>query len=344
MMIRKHFQKTLTISGVCAVLLGSTVSGCSSPAHANTSYSDSGSYFDTIITITVYGRKNADLIQDCFEMADRYEQLFSATIEDSDVSRINQANGSYVAVDNETVDLLEAGLEYCRMTDGVFDITVGALSDLWDIRHNPGIIPAEADIQAALNTIGYEYVEIRGNEVALTHEGTRLDLGAIAKGYIADRMKDYLVSQGVDSALINLGGNVLTVGNKPDGSPYQVGLQRPFDEMNSTIGAVSVSGQSVVSSGNYERYFELDGKIYHHIMDTSTGYPVDNDLLNVTVISEQSTDGDALSTICYSLGLEKGMELIESLPDTEAIFITDDDEIHTSSGIGDTVKFTETDS
>lgn len=340
-MQKRHLKKSLIISGLCISLLGAALTGCSSPA-SSASYSDTGTYFDTVITITVYGKDNEDLIQDCFDMAEHYEQLFSRTINDSDISRINNADGAYVTVDDETIDLLEKSLYYCQLTDGVFDITVGALSDLWDITNNPGVIPDDADIRAALDTIGYEYVSVRGNEVAITHAGTKLDLGAIAKGYIADRMKEYLVEQGVTSGMINLGGNVLVIGDKPDGTPFNIGIQKPFDETNSTIGAASVSDLSVVSSGNYERYFELDGKIYHHIMDTSTGYPVDNNLFDVTIFSEESVDGDALSTTCFSLGLEKGMELIESLDNTEAIFITSDYEIHTSSGIGDDITFQET--
>lgn len=343
-MLLKRINKKLILTFLCVSVICGVPAGCSSPAATSASYSGTGTYFDTVITITVYGRENEELIDDCFDMADHYEQLFSRTIEDSDVSRINNAAGEYVTVDEETIDLIETSLDYCRMTDGVFDITVGALSDLWDITNNPGVIPNEADIQAALDTIGYEYISIQGNEVALTHKGTKLDLGAIAKGYIADQMKEYLVEQGVTSGLINLGGNVLAIGSRPDGSSFNIGIQRPFDETNSTIGVAGVSGLSVVSSGNYERYFELDGKIYHHIMDTSTGYPVDNNLFDVTIFSEKSVDGDALSTTCFSLGLEKGMELIESLEDTEAIFITSDYEIHTTSGIGGDITFQETSS
>lgn len=342
-MLKKQFRKLLIISGLCVTVCAGALTGCTLPS-ASASYSATGTYFDTVITITVYGKGNEDLIQDCFDMAGHYEQLFSRTIADSDVSRINNAAGAYVTVDEETADLIRKSLYYCELSGGVFDITVGALSDLWDITNNPGILPAEEDIQAALDTVGYEYISVQGNQVALTHEGTKLDLGAIAKGYIADSMKEYLVSQGVTSAMINLGGNVLTVGEKPDKTPFRVGIQKPFDETNQTIGAVDIDDQSVVSSGNYERYFELDGKIYHHIMDTSTGYPVDNGLSDVTIISAQSIDGDALSTTCFSLGLENGMELIESLPDTEAIFITEDAEIYTTSGIGSEISFTETDS
>lgn len=317
------------------------LAGCNAAKPTATStYSNTGTYFDTVITITLYNADEVPLIQDCFDMADRYEKLFSRTIPESDVSRINDAGGEYVTVDEETVELIREGLNYCELTDGAFDITAGALTDLWDIRNNPGIIPDESDIASALSTIGYEYIDIQGNQVALTHEGTMLDLGAIAKGYIADHMKSYLTEQGVTSAMINLGGNVLVIGTKPDQTSYNIGIQYPFEETNSVIASVSVSDQSVVSSGNYERYFELDGTIYHHIMDLTSGYPVDNHLSGVTIITDRSVDGDGLSTSCFVLGLEKGMELIEQTEHTEAVFITDDDELHCSSGINTDIPLT----
>ena len=146
-------------------------------------------------------------------------------------------------------------------------------------------------------------------------------------------MKAYLTSQGINSGFINLGGNVLTLGEKADATDYTIGIQRPFDESGNTITTVEVKDKSVVTSGIYERYYRVNGKIYHHILDVSTGYPYDNGLYSVTIISDSSMDGDALSTICFALGLDKGMELIESLDDVEAVFVTDDYEIISSSGV-----------
>ena len=152
-------------------------------------------------------------------------------------------------------------------------------------------------------------------------------------------MKEYLTGHGVESGMINLGGNVLVIGSKPDGSAYQIGIEKPFAERNVSIAALSITDQTVVSSGIYERYFEKDGKIYHHILDTSTGYPIENNLYSVTIICDSSTDGDGLSTTCFALGLDAGMDLIESLDHTEAVFITSDMQVHKSSGIGNTISF-----
>lgn len=165
-----------------------------------------------------------------------------------------------------------------------------------------------------------------------------IELGAVAKGYIADKVKEYLVSEGVKSAVIDLGGNVLCIGEKPDGEPFKIGIQKPFADRSETVAAVEIAGRSVVSSGVYERYFEKDGKQYHHILDPSTGYPYENGLVAVTVLSEQSVDGDGLSTACFALGLEKGLKLIEQTPDTEAVFITEDGEMHFSKGFPEVVQ------
>lgn len=316
-----------------------TISGCSS--NRNTRYDKTGTYFDTVITVTLYDEDQVPLIDKCFELADHYEKLFSRTIPDSDVSRINNANGEFVTVDEETLELIEYGLHYCELSDGRFDITVGALSDLWDITNNPGIIPEEKKILSALDTVGYQNLMIEGDKVALANTAARLDLGGIAKGYIADKMKAYLQGEGVTSGMINLGGNVLTIGNKPDGDRYSIAVQKPFDEMNSALAVLQISDQTVVSSGIYERYFELNDKIYHHILDTTTGYPIENNLLGVTIVCDKSVDGDGLSTTCFSLGLENGMKLIESIDGAEAIFITDDYELHCSSGIGKDIPIQE---
>lgn len=335
-----HKWKTLTLSVFLCLILA-MASGCSGVSSSSQEYSKTGTYFDTIITLTVYNKEDAQLLDDCFEMAEHYEDIFSRTIETSDISRINDADGAYVTVDPETIELLEAGLKYCELSDGKFDITIGGLSDLWDFQNNTGEIPDEEDIRNALSHVDYHNVKITENQAALTDPEAELDLGGIAKGYIADKMKAYLTEHGVESGMINLGGNVLVIGSKPDGNDYQIGIEKPFAERNVSLAAISISDKTVVSSGIYERYFEKDGKIYHHILDTSTGYPLENNLYSVTIICDKSTDGDALSTTCFALGLDKGMELIESLENTEAVFITSDMEIYKTSGIGNQIPFRE---
>ncbi|MCD7744878.1 MAG: FAD:protein FMN transferase [Lachnospiraceae bacterium] len=193
-------------------------------------------------------------------------------------------------------------------------------------------IPSDAEIAEALSHVDYTAVSLDGTSVTLSDAAAEIDLGGIAKGYIADRLEEYLLSQGIESALINLGGNVQTIGTKPDGSSWKIGIQKPFGQTSDLITVVECTGESVVTSGTYERYFEVDGTIYHHILDPKTGYPADNGLTSVTILADSSTECDALSTTCFLLGLEDGMALIESLDGIEALFITEDETMLRSSG------------
>lgn len=334
------------IKALLGILLLSTclfLSGCN---RQTTPISKSGFYFNTVITVSIYQNINEDILDECFELAKYYENLFSTTIPESDVSLINASAGSPVTVSDATIELLQEGISYGTLSEGRFDITIGQLSDLWDIptkalleETNATMIPSQSDIENAIATIDYHSIQIEGNEVTLLNPDTQIDLGGIAKGYIADRMKEYLNKNGVTMGFINLGGNFLALGPKEDGGSYTIGIQKPFSEDGSAIATVEVTDQTVVSSGVYERYFSVDDISYHHILDTTTGYPYQNNLLGVTIITAHSVDGDALSTTCFSLGLEDGIALIESLPDTEAIFITDDYELHVSSGIGTTIPY-----
>jgi len=289
--------------------------------------SKTGFHFDTVITITLYDSKDKELLNTCFDYCKDFENLVSRTIKTSEISKINHANGQPVKVSDTTIELFKKGIEFGEMTDGAFDITIAPLIELWDIKNNPGNVPSESDIAEALSHVNHKNIVIEGNTVTLTDPKSAIDLGGIAKGYMADQLKEYLLGEGVTSAIINLGGNVLTIGEKPDGTTFNIGIQKPFDKQNATITSVQVKDSSVVTSGSYERYFKLGDTIYHHILNTETGYPCDNGLLSVTILSKESIDGDALSTACFTLGLEEGQKLIESLEDIDAIFVTDDYEI-----------------
>jgi len=290
---------------------------------SNEPISKTGFYFDTVITISIYDSKDTELLDNCFSICEEYEKQISRTIETSEISKINNAKGMPVSVSNSTLELLKKGIAYGELTNGAFDITIAPLSELWDFKNNTGNIPSEDAITEALSHVNYKNIIIDGNSVTLTDPNAAIDLGGIAKGYIADKLKEYLSSKDVKSALINLGGNILTIGEKPDGSAFNIGIQKPFDDQNKTITSVSVKDSSVVTSGSYERYFKVNDTIYHHIINTQTGKPCSNELLSVTILSESSVDGDALSTACFALGLDKGRELIEDIENVDAIFITD---------------------
>lgn len=229
-------------------------------------------------------------------------------------------------------EILEKGLYYSEISDGGFDITIAPESSLWDFTTGKKKVPQDLQIKEAIKRTGYKNAKLSNGKLVFKKPGMGIELGAIAKGFIADKLKIYLTENGVTSGTINLGGNVLCIGKKTDGSPFNIGIQYPFADRNEIITAIKAEDASVVSSGIYERYFKQDGKIYHHILDPSTGYPFDNGLIAVTVVSGSSTDGDALSTACFSLGLKKGMEFVESLGNVYAVFITEDRKLHYSEG------------
>lgn len=325
--MRNRKKGSSTALLIILILIVSVSGGCSAPRE-NESLSMTGLYFDTVIQIEVWGADRA-VLDECENICEHYEQLLSPTIETSEVSQINQAKGSPVTVSGETAELIRLGLEYGELSQGKFDITVASATDLWNFRGNEEKeLPDEDTLSEAVTHIDYHNVKIEGNTVTLADPQAKIDLGGIAKGYIADRLKEYLKDQGIEHALINLGGNMLALGGRPDGSDFKIGIQEPFATDGTVLTSLSVSDQSVVSSGNYERYFEKDGVIYHHILDPDTGYPIQNDLYQVTIISDSSVQGDALSTTCYALGLEDGMELIKIMDGVEAVFVTSELEIH----------------
>ncbi len=288
-----------------------------------------GFKLNTFVSITVYEQVDTEILDQCLALCDKYEMLFSRTLKDSTLSQVN--NQTLKEIPEELAHLINKALEYSKLSNGSFDITIGAATQLWDFTAANPIVPDEDRIKASLEYIDYRQVQLTGNTISIP-EGYCLDLGAIAKGYIADRMKDYLVEHGVKSAIINLGGNILCVGRNSNGNNFKIGVKKPFSQTGETLETLSIDHMSVVSSGTYERYFEADGRTYHHILNPKTGYPYDNNLIAVTIISKSSVDGDALSTVCFSLGLTKGMELINSLDNTEAIFVTNDNTVHYSDG------------
>lgn len=311
-----------------ASLAATLLAGCSSVS--NTPISRTTTFFDTVITIHIYDKNSEEILESCIKKCEEYEEKFSRTLEGSEIYRLNHAGGAAMELSDDTVELIQLGLKYSELSQGRFDITVAPLSSLWDFKNNTGTIPSEESISEALPLIDYRNVRVEGNTVQLLNPNASIDLGGVAKGYIADKLKSYMKEQGVSHALIDLGGNVLAIGSKPDGSAYNIGIQKPFAETGEAISSVKIKDQAVVTSGNYQRYFEVDGKIYHHILDPKTGYPYDNHLQSVTVICDSSSDADGLSTTLFSMGLSEGMEYVNSISTAEAVFITDDGKLHYS--------------
>ena len=312
-------------------LLAAVLAGCGTSEQKITK---TAFLLDTVVSVTAYDKNSEDIIDECLDLCAEYELMFSRTDPDSELYALNAAGSA--AVSDELLSVIKTALYYCELSGGRFDITMGGVSELYGFSTPSPTVPDPAELEERLSHTGWENIVIDGNTVTLTDPEAVIDLGAIAKGYIADRLAELLVERGVTSAIIDLGGNILCVGSKPDGSDFKVGIQYPYEDTNTVITSALLSDLSVVTSGVYQRYFQADGVTYHHILDPDTGYPVRNGLLSVTIISEKSVDCDALSTTVFALGLEEGMELVNSLDGVWAAFITEDFEIHYSQGFEET--------
>ena len=285
---------------------------------------------DTIVTVTFYRERDRAAVQEALALCRDYELVFSRTDSRSELYRLNEADRMEVSDGLRTV--LETALDYCRASGGKFDVTMGGVSGLYGFSEAAPHAPAPEALAEALSHVGYKQISIDGSTVRIADPETVVDLGAAAKGFIADEMKAYLAAHGVEHAIISLGGNVLTLGGKPDGSEFRVGIQYPEKDSTQLVTTVAVSDYSVVTSGVYERFFVEDGVTYHHILDPETGMPLRNGLLAVSIVGPCSLDCDALSTACFALGPEDGMALIEKTDGYEAVFITEDKALHRSSG------------
>ena len=310
-----------------------------------------GYYLDTICSVSVYRMTGEDgtvkdaadiseeaeaAIDGSFELCSDLESKLSRTRKDSDVSRINSAKGEWTEVSAETIEIIQKGMEYSYTSDGDFDITVGGVTKQWDFHAAEGEakVPDKGALAEAVKHINYRNLAIEGNRVKLTDPETEIDLGGIAKGYIGDRMTEFLESKGVVSAVINLGGNVICIGGKTDNDDFVIGVEAPFSDRSEIIGKVNARDKTLVTSGIYERRIEVDGKTYHHILDTKTGWPVETDLDAVTLIADKgrSADIDALSTTCLIKGAEEGMELIENTDGVEGVFVLSNGDVRTTGG------------
>ncbi|MBP3215262.1 MAG: FAD:protein FMN transferase, partial [Clostridium sp.] len=294
---------------------------------------------NTCVTITLYDKPDKEILEGAFSLVKEYEGIFSKTIETSEVYRINhrKPGEDTFTLSDDTAALLREALEYAEKTDGAYDITIEPVSTLWNFSENPGEVPPDTEIREAVSRVDYRNISLSGNTLTFRTDDVTIDLGSIAKGYIADRVKDYLVNAGVKSAIINLGGNVLCVGDK-EGNPFRIGLQKPFSDHSDTFGSLEIRDMSVVTSGVYERNFIKDGRNYHHILDPKTGYPCESGLVAVTIVSSRSVDGDALSTSCFLLGPERGIALLDSMDGVYGYFVTEDYDVLFSDGAEALVK------
>lgn len=265
---------------VILCFLLAVLTACGEAGAEGTRESVVGYQLDTVITLTAYCDRQ--ILEAALAESARYERLLSRTIEGSDVWRINHADGQPVEVDSVTAEVIRMSLAISEISEGAFDITIAPASVLWDFKAENPRPPAAKDLDAAVEKISWRQVTLSDNTVRLP-EGRMIDLGAIAKGYIADAISAYLRRQGVESAILSFGGNIVCIGTKPDGAPWKIGIQDIDRPTGESMLVVESTGGSVVTSGTYERGFEWEGVWYHHLLDPATGWPAWNDLASVTV-------------------------------------------------------------
>jgi len=282
---------------------------------------------DTLMTLRVWGDEE-DASAAVAEI-NRLDALLSVTEESSAVSMLNRDGAA--TLDEDTLLLLQTAVEISRRTDGAFDPTVYPLVEAWGFTTDERHVPSQDDMEAALALVGVRQLRFDGNTVALSNHGT-LDFGGIAKGYTAQKVAELLQSRGVVTAFLSLGGNVQTLGSKPDGAPWLVGIADP-ENPSQAIGCFRFyDSLALVTSGGYQRYFEDGGVRYHHILDPNTGYPADSGLASVTVLARDGATADGLSTALFVMGMEKATALWRESEDFEAVFITEDGGIFATDG------------
>lgn len=299
----------------------------------------------TICTITVYDDKPESVIDKAFVRVKQIENKMSANKAGTELDAVSKASGKdYVKVSDDTFYVLEKGKYYSQKSGEAFDITIGPLVKLWGIGTDNEKLPGEEEIQNSRALVNYKdlLLDYKNKKVMLARKGMSLDLGGIAKGYAADEAARILKQNGVKHAIINLGGNVLAINNNVNGDPWKIGIQDPFQTRGNVVASIKVTNKTVVTSGIYERYFKKNGKIYHHILNPFTGYPMDNNLASVTLVTNTSIDADAMTKNIFYLGTDKGMKYAENIPELEAIFVTKDKKIYITDGLKNNFNIVDT--
>ncbi|WP_018249694.1 FAD:protein FMN transferase [Orenia marismortui] len=330
----------------CLLIMSIGLLGCSAKNTKNSTFK-SDYKMGTIVQLKVYGKGVNAIVKSSFNLIDELEQEMSLNIEDSEINQVNKFAGiKGVNVSHDTYQVINKALNYAKLSQGYFDPTIGPVVKLWGIGSENQRVPSKDELADKLKLVDYQLVKLNPEtqNISLTREGMILDVGGIAKGYAADEVIELLKSQGIKSAYISLGGNVSVLGTKPDGSNWKVGIQDPKAKNRGEIlGIVKVKNKTVVTSGNYERYFIEDGVRYHHILNPQTGYPARNGVISATIIAESSFDADALSTAVYILGVRKGMELISQLDGVEVILVTEENEIYITDNLKKKFEITKDD-
>lgn len=316
---RAHFQKTSPIS-----------------------YSKSREVLGTVVTITLYGDGTSltdenltHITNMLFDEAEKLENIFSAKLAESELSYVNSSARLFpVTVSDDLFAVFDIALKYCRLSDGALDISIGNLTNLWNIGSDSPHLPSDEELTPLIGLSNWKNIVLDYNAktVSYTAENICVDLGAVAKGYVGDMLKKLALDSGIQHGILNLGGNIVTIGNRYDDTAWNIGITNPLNpgEIITSVKGIDVC---VVTSGNYERYFSENGIRYHHILNADTGFPSESGVSGVTIIGASSACCDALSTACFILGIDKGLELIENCAGYEAVFIDNEGRLTFSSGM-----------
>ena len=291
----------------------------------------------TTITVSICDPQADELLTHCFELLRSYEHRFSANDASSELMEINhQAGIAPVRVHPDLFELIALGTLHSQAKNSHLNIAIGPLVQTWRIGFSDARRPAPEEIEQALLKIDPQQIQLdqENYTVFLKHPGMKIDLGALAKGYSADLIVTYLRSKGIKDALIDLGGNILTVGQHPvKQQPWRIGIQNPVEKRGNHLLVLSVKDKSVVTSGIYERHLEVDGQSFHHIFDSATGYPVETDLASITIISDRSVDGEIWTTRLFGDSPTSILNTVESLPGIETLLVSQSGKIAYTSGL-----------
>ena len=291
------------------------------------------------MTFTLNGRNCKKALDACEAEIKKLDKLFNLTDKDSEVFRLNESAGEYVLLSYDTVSIIKTAIEEGATTDYLFDISISPIVEAFGFYDKSFKVPDNDEIDKLLSFVDAGAIEINGNSIKLA-KNQKIDLGGIAKGYLSDRVKEILKEYNINSAVISLGGSILTVGGKEDGLLWNVGVEDPFSQ-SMYIGILSITDTTIVTSGDYERYFISDGIKYHHIFDPRTGYPTSNELVSVTIIMDSGTTAEVLSTALFVMGEDKALKYWQQVGGFEMILINKDKEIYITSNLKD--RFTLTD-
>lgn len=290
----------------------------------------------TVINQRLYGTEAKQAAYEAICEIKRLESLMSFFMEESDIAKINSKAGiSDVQISSETLEVIEKSIIFSEVSSGSFDVTVAPVVKCWGITSPDQKIPLRKELEPLIKLIDYRCIKTdKGKcKVHLEKKGQMLDLGGIAKGYAADKVIEIYRKNSISSAFVNLGGNVMVLGTKQDGSYWNVGIQNPRATLNDIIGYLSLKDKTVVTSGDYQRYFTVDGVRYHHIIDPKTGFPANSGIISATIVTDCSINADALSTAVFILGLDKGLRMLSRFENTNAVLITEDGTVYVTNGL-----------